>query len=151
MAISSGFAGKETREPSCPATLPKGPGSLPREARRAATQEGFAVLEKRRRDRLMAIADADPRRWAIGFEDECWWSRVALPTLGTFSEEKKPDRLVQRSVAKDDPDPKAISCYGLYLPRLGDTWIRFVDGRPVSSITTRFLSWCCEELEAAGK
>src|SRR5215211_3432585 len=44
MAISSGFAGKETREPSCPATLPKGPGSLPREARRAATQEGFAVL-----------------------------------------------------------------------------------------------------------
>src|SRR5215211_4101989 len=47
MAISSGFAGKETREPSCPATLPKGPGSLPREARRAATQEGFAVLEKK--------------------------------------------------------------------------------------------------------
>jgi hypothetical protein len=26
-----------------------------------------------------------------------------------------------------------------------------VDGRPVSSITTRFLSWCCGELEAAGK
>src|SRR5215218_2585090 len=47
MAISSGFAGNETREPSCPATLPKGPGSLPREARRAATQEGFAVLEKK--------------------------------------------------------------------------------------------------------
>ena len=29
--------------------------------------------------------------------------------------------------------------------------MRFVDGRPVSSITTRFLSWCCEKLEAAGK
>ena len=27
----------------------------------------------------------------------------------------------------------------------------FVDGRPVSSITTQFLSWCCEKLEAAGK
>jgi hypothetical protein len=26
-----------------------------------------------------------------------------------------------------------------------------VDGRPVSSITTQFLSWCCENLEAAGK
>src|SRR5215211_3477911 len=54
MAISSGFAGKETREPSCPATLPKGPGSLPREARRAATQEGFAVLEKKIRACLRA-------------------------------------------------------------------------------------------------
>ncbi len=30
-------------------------------------------------------------------------------------------------------------------------WLRFVDGRPVSSITTQFLSWCAEELEAAGK
>ena len=61
-------------------------------------------------------------------------------------------RLVQRSVAKDDPEPKAVSCYyGLYLPELDETWLRFVDGRPVSSITTRFLSWCAEKLEAAGK
>jgi transposase len=52
---------------------------------------------------------------------------------------------------KNDPEPKAISCYGLYLPEIGDTWLRFVDGRPVSSITTRFLSWCAEKLEAAGK
>jgi hypothetical protein len=28
-------------------------------------------------------------------------------------------RLIQQSVAKDDPEPKAISCYyGLYLPEL---------------------------------
>ena len=60
-------------------------------------------------------------------------------------------RLVQRSVAKDDPEPKAISCYGLYLPEIGDTWLRFVDGRPVSSITTRFLSWGLEKLEGLGK
>jgi hypothetical protein len=98
----------------------------------------------------MEVADGNPE-WAIGFEDECWWSRVALPALSSFSEGGKPHRMIQRSVAKDDPEPKAISCYGLYLPRLGDTWLRFVDGRPVSSITTRFLSWCCGELEAAGK
>jgi hypothetical protein len=99
----------------------------------------------------MEVADADPL-WAIGFEDECWWSRVALPTLSSFSEEGEPHRMIQRSVAKDDPDPKAISCYGLYLPQIdGETWLRFVDGRPVSSITTQFLSWCCEELGAAGK
>jgi hypothetical protein len=43
-------------------------------------------------------------------------------------------------------------CYGLYLPELdGETWLRFVGGRPVSFITKRFLSWCCEKLQAAGK
>jgi hypothetical protein len=80
-----------------------------------------------------------------------WWSRVALPTLSSFSEDGKPLRLIQQSVAKDDPEPKAISCYGLYLPELGNTWLRFVDGRPVSSITTQFLSWCAPKLQAAGK
>jgi hypothetical protein len=79
----------------------------------------------------MEVAEADPE-WAIGFEDECWWSRVALPTLNSWAEEGKPLRLFQRSVAKD-------------------TWLRFVDGRPLSSITTRFLSWCAEKLQAAGK
>lgn len=98
----------------------------------------------------MSEAEADPE-WAVGFEDECWWSRLALPTLSSWADEGKPMRLIQQSVAKDDPDPKAISCYGLYLPGLDQTWIRFVDGRPVSGITTRFLSWSCEKLEAAGK
>jgi transposase len=74
-----------------------------------------------------------------------------LPTLSSWAEEGKPMRLVQQSFAKDDPDPKAISCYGLYLPELDETWLRFVDGRPVSGITIRFLSWCCEKLEAVGK
>lgn len=69
----------------------------------------------------------------------------------SWSEEGKPLRLIQQSVAKDDSEPKAISCYGLYLPEIGDTWLRFVDGRPVSSITTQFLSWSCQKLEALGK
>jgi hypothetical protein len=98
----------------------------------------------------MEVADGSPE-WAIGFSDECWWSRVALPTLSAFSEEGEPRRMIQQSVAKDDPEPKAISCYGLYLPRLDGMWIRFVDGRPVSSVTTQFLSWCLEELEKLGK
>ena len=99
----------------------------------------------------MSAAAADPDAWTVGFLDECWWSRVALPTLASFSEEGKPLRLIQRSLAKDDPEPKAISCYGLYLPEIGDTWRRFVDGRPVSSITTRFLEWSLERLEEIGK
>ena len=87
----------------------------------------------------------------MGFEDEVWWSRAALPSLHAWSGGGKPPRLVQHSVARDDPEPKAISCYGLYLPELEETWLRFVDGRPVSAITTRFLSWCSEKLVAAGK
>lgn len=101
---------------------------------------------------MIGLAAKNPQTWVVGFEDECWWSRVALPTLNAFSEKGKPLRLVERSVAKNDPDPrKAISCYGLYVPQLGRTWVRFVDGRPVSAITTQFLSWCCHELEAIGK
>lgn len=88
----------------------------------------------------------------MGFEDEVWWSRVALPALHGWSNKKgEPLRLEQHSVAKDDPDPKAISCYGLYLPELEQTWLRFVDGRPVSAITTQFLRWSCEKLAAVGK
>jgi hypothetical protein len=96
-------------------------------------------------DRLMEISASDPE-WATGFEDECWWSRLALPTLNSWTDEGKPMRLVQKSVAKDDPSEatKAISCYGLYVPELdGQRWLRFVDGRAVSHITTRFLEWSC--------
>jgi hypothetical protein len=41
--------------------------------------------------------------WVAGFEDECWWSRVAQPALHSFSEAGEPLRLVEQSVAKDDP------------------------------------------------
>jgi hypothetical protein len=100
----------------------------------------------------MEVAEADPdSSWAVGFLDECWWSRVALPTLSSWAEEGKPLRLIQRSVAKDDPEPKAISCYGLYLPGLDQTWLRFVDGRPVSSVTTQFLEWSLEEAPSGRK
>jgi hypothetical protein len=89
--------------------------------------------------------------WVVGFEDETWWSRTALPSLHGWSEEGKPPRLVQRSVAEDDPDPKAISCYGLFIPEFKETWLRFVDGRPVSGITAQFLEWCSRKLCALGK
>ena len=49
-------------------------------------------------------------------------------------------RLLQKEPRKDDPEPKALSCYGLYLPKLGESWLRFVDGRPVSAITPRSFS-----------
>jgi hypothetical protein len=64
-------------------------------------------------------------------------------------------RLVEQAVAKDDPDPKALACYGLYLRppagAPGRMLLRFVDGRPVSAVTVAFLEWCAQELSAEGK
>jgi transposase len=59
--------------------------------------------------------------------------------------------LVEQTVAPDDPDPKALACYGLLLPDCAAVWLRFVSGRPVSAATTDFLAWCCERLAAEGK
>jgi hypothetical protein len=105
--------------------------------------------KKRRRDRLIRWAATHPG-WVLGFEDETWWSRLARPALSAWAAPDRPLRLVEQTVAKDDPDPKALACYGLWLPELAETWLRFVDGRPVSALTTQFLAWCCAELAARG-
>lgn len=64
-------------------------------------------------------------------------------------------RLVEPSTPPTDADPKALACYGL-LVRGGavaadEVWLRFVDGRPLSAVTSQFLDWCCAKLAAAGK
>ena len=90
----------------------------------------------------------------MGYEDECWWSRFEQPSLHSWAEAQEPMRLLQKEAKKGDPDPKALSCYGLYLPEMGrssSSWLRFVDGRPVSVITTQFLEWSCRRLEELGK
>lgn len=103
--------------------------------------------KKRRRDRLIRLAERHPD-WALGFGDETWWTRVRQPSLHTWTDE--PCRLIEQSVAKDDPDPKALACYGLLLPASDELWLRFVDGRPVSAITIPFLTDCCTRLAARG-
>src|SRR5829696_199808 len=102
------------------------------------------------RDRLILLTERHPQ-WAVGFEDETWFSRFERPALRSWSDATKPIRLLEKVARKDDPEPKALSCYGLYLPELKETWLRFVDGRPVSSITTQFLGWCCHRLKQRGK
>src|SRR5436305_666454 len=62
---------------------------------------------------------------------------------------------VQQGVPKEDPDPKALACYGLLRPggeaKADQVWLRFVEGRPVSVQTIPFLSWSLCELARAGK
>jgi hypothetical protein len=79
---------------------------------------------------LIGLAEARPE-WVVGFLDETWWSRLARAALNSWSDAGgEPLRLIEQSLAKDDPDPKAISCYGLYVPEFEEVWLRFVDGRP---------------------
>ena len=89
--------------------------------------------------------------WALGYLDEAWWSRLAQPSLHTWSEADQPLKLHGKTVAKDDPDPKALSCYGVWFPLDERMLLRFVEGRPVSAVTTEFLSWVCQELKREGK
>jgi len=113
--------------------------------------------KKARRDRLIRLAQAHPD-WLLGFEDEVWWSRLAHPALHAWQDEGRPLRLVEQAVARDDPDPKAIACYGLLTRawdddrrRAEELWLRFVDGRPVSAVTIDFLAWCATQAAAQGK
>ncbi len=105
---------------------------------------------------MIRLAASHPT-WALGFQDEVWWSRLAQPALSSWAEPDRPLRLVEQTVAKDDPDPKAMACYGLLARRARAgggwherAWLRFVDGRPVSALTTQYLAWCCAQLQPLG-
>lgn len=98
--------------------------------------------KKRRRDRLIALA-AERTDWRLGFQDETWWSRVRRPQLAAWTADGRPLRLVEGAVPRDEA--KALACYGLWLPAEEATWLRFVDGRPISALTTQFLAWCAAE------
>lgn len=115
------------------------------------------LLKKKARDRLIAWA-SQQRAWAIGFQDEVWWSRFALPRMHVWQDEEQPVRLVEQSKPKNDPDPNALACYGVLWqegtvdePVRKALSLRFVNGRPVSDITTQFLEWCCAQLQKQGK
>jgi transposase len=76
---------------------------------------------------------------------------VSQPNLHSWSEKDEPLRLHELSKNKDDPDPKALACYGMLEANRGHMHLRFVSGRPVSQVTTDFLEWLCEQVAAQGK
>lgn len=87
----------------------------------------------------------------VGYADEVWWSRFAQPRMHAWTEQGRPLRLQELEPAKDDPDPKALCCYGLLREDTIQMLLRFVDGRPVSHVSTVYLQWVCEGLAAEGK
>ncbi len=100
------------------------------------------------RDRLIRLAATHPD-WVLGFQDECWWSRLAQPNLHAWAGDE-PLRLQELAVGKQDTDPKArwlaTGCCGA--TPAGCCCVLWT-GRPVSQVTTDYLAWVCGEL--AGK
>lgn len=59
--------------------------------------------------------------------------------------------LIEQVAPQNDPDRKALACYGLYLPRGNEMALRFVAGHPVSRVTCDYLAWLATRLAAQGK
>ena len=111
-------------------------------------QPGPAVrAQKNGRDRLIGLA-ARHADWVVGYVDEVWWSRLAQPALHAWGETL---RLHAKARAKDDAQPKALACYGLLRTDQDRVLLRFVEGRPVSRVTTDFLAWGAGRLAEDGK
>jgi len=97
------------------------------------------------------IALAKRQGWEVGYQDEVWWSRLSQPKLHSWSEQDEPLRLQELNKEKNDPDPKALACYGMLEAESYRMHLRFAEGRPVSQVTSDFLEWLCEQVQAQGK
>jgi hypothetical protein len=74
--------------------------------------------------------------------------------MHTWGEAEQPVRLLDKKGGVPKGEPKALSCYGVWLPDEGvdgRMLLRFVEGRPVSAVTEPFLEWVSDELFQAGK
>lgn len=87
----------------------------------------------------------------LGFEDECWWSRITEPAQHAWREPEAPLKLHDKTAAVPAGEPKALACYGVWLPQEEGMLLRFVEGRPTSSVTEEYLEWVSAELAQAGK
>ncbi len=97
------------------------------------------------------IAEAARRTdWVLGFQDECWWTRLAHPGLHAWTA-ADPVRLVGNARDPKGGGPEAVACYGVLRADTGGMLLRFCDGRPVSATTEDFLGWVCGRLAAEGK
>jgi transposase len=99
--------------------------------------------KKNRRDQLIQQAMTHPPG-ALGFGAEVWWSRLAQPNQHAWTEATTTYKLQELTLPTDDPDPKALACYGrLVRPgaqQADQMGLRCVAGRPVRTVTSAFLT-----------
>jgi transposase len=107
------------------------------------------AAKKARRDNVLRLSAEHPE-WAVGFEDEVWWSRIDQPKVRSWTG-GPPLKVQVLKSEEDDPDPDAIACYGFYRYDTRKVTVRFVEGRPVADITIQFLEWLCGGAAKEGK
>src|SRR5262249_4682811 len=79
----------------------------------------------------------------------CWRRLLhAQRYSGTYA---KPLPMMPNEPDRHDPESKAVACYGLLRADTQGMLLRFVDGRPISAVTTQFLAWLTDRLAAEGK
>ena len=105
----------------------------------------------------MALAQKKPD-WAFGYQDETWWSRLSHPDLHSWAEGDQFLKLIEQVHRTDDPDPKAIACYGLAVhwyeqneTKHEEVWLRFVEGNPCGDLTIQYLEWLIQKTQLAEK
>jgi len=70
----------------------------------------------------------------LGWQDECWFSRVAQPNAHDWGGLQ----LLEREIPRNEPD-KAIACYGAVRAHTGAMHLAFCPGQPKSDYTLAFL------------
>jgi len=71
--------------------------------------------------------------------DECWFSRFAQPRLHSWAASGQALRLVQRNPTKDDPEPRALACYGALRADTGQVVLHSASGQPNGHHTWFFV------------
>ena len=71
-------------------------------------------------------------------QDECWFSRFALPNFHAWVEAGKPVRLLKHTPTYNEKQ-KALACYGAVRQDNQQTYLYFSDGQPNSEQTWLFM------------
>jgi transposase len=87
----------------------------------------------------------------LAWEDECWFSRFAQPTMNAWTVDGKSVALLQQEKRKADPEPKAIACFGALDHESGKVYLRFSNGQPNSTYTLEFIEYLLSVAEQRNK
>jgi transposase len=85
------------------------------------------------------------------YQDECWFSRFAQPTMRAWAKPQETVKLIQRDKAKDDPEPKALACFGALEDDTRQTHLSFADGQPDNAQTQLMLQALLEVCRVQGR
>jgi len=105
---------------------------------------------KKRRDHLIGWARSQAD-WLLVYQDECWFSRFAQPTVRAWAVGEGVVRLVERQRCRDDPEPKTLACYGAIRDGTRQVQLYFAGGQPNSDQTILMLERLLELSRKEGK